>query len=83
MIWLSALPPASVGGSAVAMLSVCRKRRPVAAPFDLRVERNALGDAVARFAVRRDELVEEAADLARVARDLASCPSCCCRAPPA
>src|ERR1041385_3854278 len=32
MIWLSALPPASDGGSAVVIASVCRNRRPVAAP---------------------------------------------------
>ena len=34
MIWLSALPPASDGGSAVEIDSVCRNSRPVAAPCD-------------------------------------------------
>src|SRR5512134_3987201 len=57
-IWLSVLPAAKVRGSSPLIASVCRYKRP---PAD-RETRLDVGDRV------RDDLVEEAARLARVAR---------------
>jgi hypothetical protein len=65
-IWLSALPLAREAGSTVVMTSVCRYSRPVAAPPDFSWSGNAVDDAVGRGV---DELVQEARDLPRVARD--------------
>jgi hypothetical protein len=48
------------------MASVCRKRRPLASSRDGPVSGDAVLDAVV---VAADDLVEHAADLARVARD--------------
>src|SRR4029078_793910 len=70
MIWLSALPPASDGGSVGEIASVCRKNRPVAAPPAVRFKRYARRQAAAADRDRRgDQLVEIARRLPRVARD--------------
>ncbi len=66
MIWLSALPLASRAGSSPLIAWVCRNSRPRLLVAIARGKRDALVDLVLAAA---DDLVEEAARLARVARD--------------